>query len=138
MNVTLQSIVVRIRKPEASKWMSLVWMKRAVVSQDVEPCESCPQLPFLNSPHPSSLNFAFLRHLALQNAVLISSTLRNLVDRFVPCSDHANAVSNRPTSNPGAPCRPDPNFAGSIPSYTSTDEGNFDVCCKQIDVLVRP
>lgn len=30
----------RLRQPEASKWMRVVLLKRVVVSQDEEPCES--------------------------------------------------------------------------------------------------
>lgn len=118
--VTTGSIAVRTRKPEASRWMQVVLMKRVFVSQASLTVRGCRRLPFLSSRHPTGSNFAFYANSSCKKAVLISSTLRNLVGRSTPCSDHANAVLHRPTTMfhpyPRALCRPDSRLDSSIVS----------------------
>lgn len=56
--VTTRSVAVRIRIPETLKWMPLVLMKRAIVSQDYPTVRGLGQLPFLNSRCPTDSNLA--------------------------------------------------------------------------------
>lgn len=53
-----RSIAVSIHKPEASTWLQVVLMKRAVVSQDTSTVRGCRRLAFLSSLHPTGSNFA--------------------------------------------------------------------------------